>query len=131
MLDYLNAQATTILERLPSTEFHPMKRKSSPSTSPFDFRNSSHNVSLLSPNAHSNFMYANWIGLHAKAPEQTGYLFNIPGKILRILNCIYVQYGAHSGSFKLRQNADIEVRANNATKNHVKRNRQPVNRLVS
>lgn len=82
VLDYLNAQATTILERMPSTEFHPMKQKSSPSTSPFDFRHSNHNVSLLSPNAHSNFMYANWIGLHAKAPEQTSYLFNIPGNDL-------------------------------------------------
>lgn len=81
MLDYLNAQATTILERMPSTQFHPMKQKSSPSTSPFDHRSSSHhNVSLLSQNVHSNFMYANWIGLHAKAPEQTSYLFNIPGK---------------------------------------------------
>lgn len=36
--------------------------------------------SLISPTtAHSNFMYANWIDLHAKTPDQTNYLFCLQG----------------------------------------------------
>lgn len=34
---------------------------------------------LSTSNAHSNFMYANWIDVHAKTPDQTNYLFCLQG----------------------------------------------------
>ncbi|XP_031631219.1 homeobox protein ceh-30 [Contarinia nasturtii] len=40
---------------------------------------SSSTSSTPSPNAYTNFMYANWIDLHAKMPDQTKYLFCLQG----------------------------------------------------
>ncbi|XP_055324519.1 homeobox protein ceh-30 [Sitodiplosis mosellana] len=36
-------------------------------------------LSSPSPNAYTNFMYANWIDLHTKMPDQTKYLFCLQG----------------------------------------------------
>lgn len=35
-------------------------------------------------NAYANFMYANWIDLHSKMPDQTKYLFCLQGKCLNL-----------------------------------------------
>lgn len=38
-------------------------------------------LSSPSTNAYTNFMYANWIDLHAKIPDQTKYLFCLQGNL--------------------------------------------------
>lgn len=38
-------------------------------------------LSSSSPNAYTNFMYANWIDLHTKMPDQTKYLFCLQGNL--------------------------------------------------
>lgn len=40
---------------------------------------SSSSSSSSPPNAYTNFMYANWIDLHTKMPDQTKYLFCLQG----------------------------------------------------
>lgn len=38
-------------------------------------------LSSSSANAYTNLMYANWIDLHAKMPDQTKYLFCLQGNL--------------------------------------------------
>lgn len=38
-------------------------------------------LSSPSTNAYTNFMYANWIDLHTKIPDQTKYLFCLQGNL--------------------------------------------------
>lgn len=91
VLNYLNSQAINLFEQMPNAG--PLNRSTLLSDGPFDIRNAYNNNNinkttaatlLTSPtaNAHSNFMYANWIGLHAKTPDQTNYLFCLQGNII-------------------------------------------------
>lgn len=41
-------------------------------------------LSSSSTNAYANFMYANWIDLHSKMPDQTKYLFCLQGMCLNL-----------------------------------------------
>lgn len=51
-------------------------------------------LSSPSTNAYTNFMYANWIDLHAKMPDQTKYLFCLQGNFV----AFFLSLSTHSNS---------------------------------
>lgn len=74
VLKYLNAHNVNMLNQIPN-----VNASSASSILPYNPFNSK----VLSPTTpHSHFMYANWIDLHAKTPDQTNYLFCLQGNFL-------------------------------------------------
>lgn len=83
-MDYINSRAVNLIEKQ-----LPLNNTSSPRNSPHPHQQPSpispyeyHHTTTTLPisNAHNNFMYSNWIGLHAKSPSQTNYLLGLQGK---------------------------------------------------
>lgn len=74
VLKYLNAHNVNMLNQIPN-----VNASNASSILPYNPFNSK----VLSPTTpHSHFMYANWIDLHAKTPDQTNYLFCLQGNFL-------------------------------------------------
>lgn len=80
VLKYLNAQSvhdhmahTNVLNTSALLPYNTFGKKTSPM------------LSSPSTNAYTNFMYANWIDLHAKMPDQTKYLFCLQGNVVVFL----------------------------------------------
>lgn len=79
VLKYLNAQ--NVYDHLPCANI-----LNASTVLPCNSINNKNPSALLSsstpsPNAYTNFMYANWIDLHTKIPDQTKYLFCLQGNL--------------------------------------------------
>lgn len=68
---YTNSQNQNVFDHMPNTN--------SSAILPYNPFNNKTAALLSSTNAHSNFMYANWIDVQAKIPDQTNYLFCLQG----------------------------------------------------
>lgn len=76
-MDYLQSKAVNLFDKVPDDRSILTTAPISPPAKAYNFRNPSFTLLANTP---ANFMYANWIGLYAKTPEQAGnYLFSVQG----------------------------------------------------
>lgn len=82
--------ATVLKYSNPQNLFDHMPNHNGPSAFQCNpFNNKTAAALLSTSNAHTNFMYANWIDVHAKTSDQTNYLFCLQGNWFQFKLLIY------------------------------------------